>query len=157
MDIDALFATDAAPRQSWPFKHMQVGEVAQFRASETRLHKAGAAARAYAQASGKTFLTRKREVEGEMCLFVKRVADKPETALAVDGRTLRRIHYGFEDLEVGQSIEITDHVEARKAVSGINNRQRETGRKWTAHRELRKITEGGMEITSEVVVIKRVI
>ena len=154
MDVNSFLAT----RKQWPFKLMQVGEIKILKSSEVNLNKAAAAVRAYAHGSGKVFLTRKREVEGELWLRVKRAED-PELAAqstAVDGRSLRRKVYGFEHLEVGESIEIVDLIEARRAVSGITGRQKETGKRWTSRREPRTICEGGMAINSEVMTIKRV-
>lgn len=153
-DIDSLLEN----RKSWPFKIMGVGEHKVFRATEVNLVRAAAAARAYAHASGKTFRTAKVDIEGVPCLVVKRFADSASKGAQEreDGRSARRVYYGYEDLEVGEEkLYLDGSVEARKAVSGIYNRQRETGKQWTTRRVTRVIRENGIEVNEGYIAIKR--
>lgn len=157
-----MFTAGTRTYNVWPFKNMAVGDVVAFKHGEYNLPKAGAAARAYGAHKGWKFATRTRVIEGVEHLLVKRLPDVPrepeEGATArIDRRGARRVVYGYEDLEVGQEkVYIDGSPEARRAVSGIHNRQRETGNRWSTKREVRVIVTEGIRIPTDCMVIRRV-
>ena len=123
-------------RMSWPFKTMAVGDTVVFRADEVSLTRARSAMYAYTQKSGVRFESQLKESpDGVGLLRVTCVAaDGPAGQARVDRRALRRVVYGYESLEVGEYVEYEDEVEAKRALSGVPNRQRELGRTFSTHR-----------------------
>lgn len=122
----------------WPFKDMVVGETVTFRSDEVLLDKARGAAHNYAHRMGRRFSTRTESAEGVTLLHITRVAngerEKAYEGVQEDRRRLRKVKYGYEDLEVGQYVEYEDEVSARRALGGVQNRQKELGRTFSTHR-----------------------
>lgn len=145
-------------RNSWPFRNLAVGESAIFRESETDLKLAAIAAKACGKYHNRVFQVEYREVEGERYMRVRRLASPEgvEEPQKVDGRSRRRVRYGYEDLEVGEFVEYRRDEDGRKAVSGIYNRQRELGRTFSVRKYEGTETNGTFQFPITITRITRI-
>lgn len=121
-------------RKSWPFKDMAVGDKHCFPASlYGTLKLVSIAAHTYARQKGWKFKTRTVNPNTDQAyLEVTRVRSENDVA-HVDGRTLRRVRYPFEDLEVGESCTLYN-IEGERATSAVSKRHREGTKRWTVKR-----------------------
>lgn len=130
-------------RKSWPFKVMQLGDTCKFLATEWgSLKMVSIAAHTYARQKGWKFETRTHEGgTSDAYMLVTRVPSATERAQErVDGRTLRRIRYPFEDLEVG-GVSVAPIEEADRYISAVGKRNREGVGRWVT----RKVWHQGAE------------
>ena len=123
-------------RKSWPFKVMQMGDTRRFLQSEWGpLKMVSIAAHTYARQKGWKFETRTHDGGTPNAhLAVTRVPSELEKAQErVDGRTLRRIRYPFEDLAVG-GVSIAPIEDSDRLISAVGKRNREGKGRWVTRK-----------------------